>query len=431
MLEVDFVPGRDDCTRLTDIDTVTSCASEETLCRFPGARHGNGTMIEEHELGPSPVESPGPPFKVGDVILCNIPGQLWGMDPKVVTLQEGFAMEAAHPNYKVGLEQGATVWTNTREFWLKARWATGPGTQFAEDQDDPFADLRSNATLRMGSYGIHINAQHDALLKIVEAKAYAEAVKSDDASVPVHLWNEGVRIQGVSGDRRDKALDTLWKLSHGWFVKHLFLDCLTYLRTAHGAAWVKARHTKNGHLTEFGWDHKAIAAILWHSVHTSWFEFNAGSRLIFFCFPKQYQKMARDGVRVFFEHPGPTMWEAQPDISNPKLQEMAKEKILKVVKHWYLRMAGTQVKSYIKYFTVPKGEDDIRLVYDAMANRLNKCVWVPTFWLPTIDSLVRGVDKDSWMTDKGHRQYVPQLPTPRSCDSVHRSRLVLLVRTWG
>jgi hypothetical protein len=31
---------------------------------------------------------------------------------------------------------------------------------------------------------------------------------------------------------------------------------------------------------------------------------------------------------------------------------------------------------------------------------LNKCVWVPTFWLPTIDSLVKGVDKDSWMTDR-------------------------------
>jgi hypothetical protein len=81
VLEVDFVPGRDDGTRLTDIDTVTSCASEEMLCRFPGARHGNGMMIEEHELGPSLVESPGHPFKVGDVILCNIPGQFWGMDP--------------------------------------------------------------------------------------------------------------------------------------------------------------------------------------------------------------------------------------------------------------------------------------------------------------------------------------------------------------
>ncbi len=58
------------------------------------------------------------------------------------------------------------------------------------------------------------------------------------------------------------------------------------------------------------------------------------------------------------------------------------------------------MKSLIKYFAVPKGEDDIRMVYDATANKLNVCVWVPTFWLPTIDSLIRALDKYSWMTDR-------------------------------
>ncbi len=58
------------------------------------------------------------------------------------------------------------------------------------------------------------------------------------------------------------------------------------------------------------------------------------------------------------------------------------------------------MKSTIKWFAVPKGDDDIRLVYDAMANRLNECVWVPTFWLPTVDSLVRALKRDLWMTDR-------------------------------
>ncbi len=44
-------------------------------------------------------------------------------------------------------------------------------------------------------------------------------------------------------------------------------------------------------------------------------------------------------------------------------------------------------------------EDDIRLVYDATTNKLNKCVWAPSCWLPTIDSLVWALDKNSWMTD--------------------------------
>jgi hypothetical protein len=82
------------------------------------------------------------------------------------------------------------------------------------------------------------------------------------------------------------------------------------------------------------------------------------------------------------------------------MRAKAKEKIFKVVKRRYLLTTGTKVKSLIKYFAVPKGEDDIRLVYDATANKLNNCVWVPTFWLPTIDLLVRALDKDLWMMDR-------------------------------
>lgn len=81
------------------------------------------------------------------------------------------------------------------------------------------------------------------------------------------------------------------------------------------------------------------------------------------------------------------------------MRAKAKEKIFKVVKRRYLLMTGIKVKSLIKYFAVPKGEDNICLVYNATSNKLNDCVWMPTFWLPTINLLVRALDKDSWMTD--------------------------------
>ena len=64
-------------------------------------------------------------------------------------------MEAEDPRYKIRLENGATFWTDTHESWLRSQWATGPGTQFAADPDDPFADLRGDTSLRVGSYGIH------------------------------------------------------------------------------------------------------------------------------------------------------------------------------------------------------------------------------------------------------------------------------------
>ncbi len=148
-----------------------------------------------------------------------------------------------------------------RESWLKARWA-GPGTQFADDKDDPFADLRADPNLKIGSYGIHVDTQHGALVKIVEAKAFAKAVKADEAEVPVYLWNNWIKTpSSITEAQRDKALDILRKLGHRWFLRRLLWDCLAYIRGIHGIKWTQLRRIKDGHVTKFGWDLEAIAGI--------------------------------------------------------------------------------------------------------------------------------------------------------------------------
>jgi hypothetical protein len=43
------------------------------------------------------------------------------------------------------------------------------------------------------------------------------------------------------------------------------------------------------------------------------------------------------------------------------------------------------VKSLTTFFSVPKGEDDIRMVYDASVSGLNNAIWVPRFLLPTVN----------------------------------------------
>ncbi len=50
------------------------------------------------------------------------------------------------------------------------------------------------------------------------------------------------------------------------------------------------------------------------------------------------------------------------------MRELAREKILKVIKCSYLQTIGITVKSKIKWFAMPKEDDNVRLVYDAMAN---------------------------------------------------------------
>jgi hypothetical protein len=61
--------------------------------------------------------------------------------------------------------------------------------------------------------------------------------------------------------------------------------------------------------------------------------------------------------------------------------------------------AEGEVWGLTSYFAVPKGADDIRMVYDATASGLNSCLWVPSFWLPSAESLVDCMTEDSWMGD--------------------------------
>ena len=105
-------------------------------------------------------------------------------------------------------------------------------------------------------------------------------------------------------------------------------------------------------------------------------------------------------MSVFFEMPGPSTREAQPPIPDQEIQKQVRAKIEKVLKRRYLLSTGLHVKSLIKYFAVPKGENDVRIVYDATASQLNLCVWVPSFWLLTIETLMRALASNSWMTDR-------------------------------
>jgi len=46
-----------------------------------------------------------------------------------------------------------------------------------------------------------------------------------------------------------------------------------------------------------------------------------------------------------------------------------------------------------------KGEDDIRMVYDGTKSGLNDSIWVPSFPLPTVDTMLRAVTYDTVMSD--------------------------------
>ena len=286
-----------------------------------------------------------------------------------------------------------------------------------------------------------------------EAHNNAKAVKSDDAQVPVHLWDERIFSPPLQ-KKQSKAMTVARDACLDRYRLNVLDDALWYLTYAHGRSWYKsfkgkvegcrpivdlgkwyakgltprqvARRMTRAHGAEW-WDQleapagafhakatpkfkrevtrdlAAIGDILWRANHNDWFEYPAGSRLKFFRFAKKYRKLARDGVPVFFAEPGPQLLTPQRDMPDEQ-KAVLREKLQKVIKKRYMRPSKQKIASSMQYFAVPKGVvdgvvQDWRIVYHAGANGLNDCVWVPTFWMPTVHSLVRLLNEASFMED--------------------------------
>ena len=57
------------------------------------------------------------------------------------------------------------------------------------------------------------------------------------------------------------------------------------------------------------------------------------------------------------------------------------------------------MSSLTNYFCVPKGNDDIRMVYDATQYGLNAAVTPPNFFMPTINASLRSMEISTWCGD--------------------------------
>ncbi len=109
-------------------------------------------------------------------------------------------------------------------------------------------------------------------------------------------------------------------------------------------------------------------------------------------------------VKVNYIKEGPTSWRPQPPMGVDE-KIVLRKKIIKFVKKGYITRVPGQVKSLIKYFAIPKGVvngvvHDWRTVFHAGANKLNECVWTPSFSLPSLNLLLRIVDETTVMSDR-------------------------------
>lgn len=227
-----------------------------------------------------------------------------------------------------------------------------------------------------------------------------KAAKDDDARIPVELWRDKIRktvpdrCDGLSDDRLELALGTIRKGALRYWNRSVSSSFWRWWKRER-----LERHTQ-GLPPRLGGLEPGLLA-LQHSVDASWWDWDRGSAPFFWRFPQEWQEEARDGLAPRFLGPPPSWKHPQRPSQDPKVRDKEREKISNVrAKGYIATFAG--ILSLLSFFSVPKGDSDIRMVYDGTKSGLNDVLFAPWFWLPVTNSLLRTVGSGYWMADNDY-----------------------------
>ena len=85
---------------------------------------------------------------------------------------------------------------------------------------------------------------------------------------------------------------------------------------------------------------------------------------------------------------------------NKQIYPKLLEKIINfILRDYFVFPNPGSVKILIDYFTVPKGSDDVRMVFNGSSCGLNDSLWSPNFWLPTAKTILRASSFNSRYVD--------------------------------
>ena len=268
-----------------------------------------------------------------------------------------------------------------------------------------------------------------------------KATKTDSAAVPTYLWDNEV-AKAIKMDNEDpqliKALNIVRKYALKVWKRSIVKSFITYLKHTHPASYSNFMHGNRKDLDpEFVNDLEAGLDCLYYAGNATWWEWDYGSRLFFWRWPSHFVKYARDGISVCWKtNQRPSNKRLQPQIHDQNMKSCMKKKIDSVKQKKYIKPG--KVTSLIRYFAVPKGDADVRMVYDGTDSGFNDMIWVPSFGLPTVNTLLRGTSPTTWMVDldigkmflnfmldQDAQQYVGVDLTPLSSDGYKAGEAVI------
>jgi hypothetical protein len=210
-----------------------------------------------------------------------------------------------------------------------------------------------------------------------------KATKSDSAAVRTELWTKHL-LQGLDQKVRGRDIENSCLIIQSWLLTRWKRNVtLSYLR------WKR----------EFGdssYDSDALDCIR-RAANSTWWSWDDGSRPFFWRWPEEYVSQVRDGVNVWFDGSVSHFTRKQKGTLNTTRSEMIRTKLDTIRDKGYVE--DGQILSLMSYFDVPKGEDDVRMVYDGTASGLNGTLWAPWFPLPNNSCLLRALEPGYCMAD--------------------------------
>jgi hypothetical protein len=87
----------------------------------------------------------------------------------------------------------------------------------------------------------------------------------------------------------------------------------------------------------------------------------------------------------------------QPRERDPAVAMVVRTKFDKFRSKGYV--AKGRVEGLTSFITAPKGDGDIRLVFDGTKSGLISTIWAPSFTLPLVNSLLTALEPGTWMAD--------------------------------
>ena len=225
--------------------------------------------------------------------------------------------------------------------------------------------------LMVGRNGVHMKEQSTLLesMRFAHKKRYKKNVSNSFCRHMISKYDLGVYDEDLIRDEANDLIDQMDKLLKSTEAKRDLTEGRKAIGKADGASF-------------WDWDN--------------------GSYPNFWRWQPEVQNDLRDGTKlwVYDDLLKKCTHKKQRIPKDPDIFALMVKKISKVRSRGYIgKLLSGSISSLTHFFAVPKGEDDIRMVYDLTASGLNAALWAPRFWMPTVSNILDCATDESWFGD--------------------------------